>query len=107
MHELKLYHRDLKPLNILISEEGTLLLADFGSTTNKTSMNRTGFNTKGYADSDARCFNFTPLSDIYAFGCCCFYILYARHLFDSSNEEEYKNDTGRNKEGSESSSEPL
>jgi serine/threonine protein kinase len=39
MHALGIYHRDLKPLNLLVSEALTLLLADFGATKDEKDLN--------------------------------------------------------------------
>jgi serine/threonine protein kinase len=32
MHSLGVYHRDLKPKNLMLNEEGDLLIGDFGAT---------------------------------------------------------------------------
>lgn len=38
MHALGIYHRDLKPLNLMVSKEINLLLGDFGATKNEESL---------------------------------------------------------------------
>jgi serine/threonine protein kinase len=35
MHSLGVYHRDLKPKNIMVSARRTIKLGDFGATTNE------------------------------------------------------------------------
>jgi len=38
LHSLGIFHRDLKPLNLLVSKSLTLLLADFGATKNEKDL---------------------------------------------------------------------
>jgi serine/threonine protein kinase len=58
LHSLGIFHRDLKPLNLLVSKSLTLLLADFGATKNEKDLEakdeQTGLYSKYFADAAAR-----------------------------------------------------
>lgn len=48
MHENGVYHRDLKPDNIFIREDGNAVIGDFGFATNKPYTRNFGMGTAGY-----------------------------------------------------------
>jgi len=55
MHSLGTYHRDLKPKNIMLSAALSILLGDFGATTNQERLDsQTGIFSPYYSDSFAR-----------------------------------------------------
>jgi serine/threonine protein kinase len=96
MHSLGVYHRDLKPMNLLINAEGNLLIGDFGATLEeiKAIGLQTGHFSEYFADVDARNKNFKPSSDIYSLGLCIYYIINGDYFFHEDNDEDYyKNNT--------------
>ena len=104
MHALGIFHRDLKPLNLMVSKSVNLLLGDFGATKDEKSLQenseQTGLYSKFFADAAARAGNFTPASDVYAFALCAYFILHGETLFNESNEKAYDLNTEKNKKGS-------
>jgi len=58
MHALGIYHRDLKPQNLMISKCVRLLLGDFGATKDEDSLQgngkQTGLYSRFFADFEAR-----------------------------------------------------
>lgn len=86
-HKGKLIHRDIKPGNILIDEEGTAKLTDFGISraAGAAAMTRTGevMGTAQYlAPEQAMGRPATPQSDIYALGIVAYECLTGERPFD-------------------------
>jgi serine/threonine protein kinase len=52
--DLGIFHRDLKPLHIMLSFDIKVLLGDFGATAENNNEKVTGIFSKYYCDSDAR-----------------------------------------------------
>lgn len=81
LHACAIVHRDVKSQNILLTEDGTLKLADFGLARNLSlpgSLTRSGavLGTVGYmAPEVAQGKEATPLSDLYSAGCVLFEML--------------------------------
>ena len=73
MHEQGMIHRDLKPQNVLLSHDGTPWVADFGLSTSVTGSALSSVATAArgtLAYKAPECFKkqFTPASEVYAFG---------------------------------------
>lgn len=81
LHGLSIVHRDVKSANLLLSEEGSLKLGDFGLARDlrvQGTLTRTGavLGTVGYmAPEVARGEGATTLSDLYSAGCVLFEML--------------------------------
>jgi serine/threonine protein kinase len=98
VHGLGIFHRDLKPQNIMLGSDFKVLLGDFGATAENNNEAVTGIFTKFYCDSDARrgCRAIYKVSsDIYAFALCIYYIIYRVHLYDKSKLQQWENNTMR------------
>lgn len=100
MHALGIFHRDLKPVNVMLDAGVNVLLGDFGGTKDEASVvnnsEQTGTHTKFWADSNARASKFDYKSEVYAFGLTCYYILQAEPLYGRFNEKTYYNNEARN-----------
>ena len=97
MHFLKVYHRDLKPGNLMIDGNGNLKVGDFGATVEdlKAMGTQTGHYSDYFADADARTNNFKPPSDVYAFGLCMHTIMYGNDLYHEGNRLAYEQNIGK------------
>jgi serine/threonine protein kinase len=80
VHQKGMLHRDIKPDNILVTDEGRVVLIDFGSarefaegkTSNQTAMITPGYAPpEQYSDRAKR----GPFTDIYALGATMYYML--------------------------------
>jgi eukaryotic-like serine/threonine-protein kinase len=89
MHSVGIGHLDVKPTNVILRNERTPVLVDFGLSGHKL---RPGCGTPEYcapevfgvAPEDCEC---SPLAaDIYAFGCTAFELLTAELLFQAGDE---------------------
>jgi len=93
VHSNDLVHKDLKPENIMVEEDGTIRLGDFGGTKDQASIqtdsNQTGVFTWGWADSNARIGKYSKECEVYAFGLNAYYILYAEPLFTRDDQNAY------------------
>jgi serine/threonine protein kinase len=82
MHSRGIFHRDLKPTNIMVNELGRLLLGDFGaSIMDYLDENKKAMYSRYYADKDSINNLFTPKSDVYSFALCCYFILFGEHMY--------------------------
>jgi eukaryotic-like serine/threonine-protein kinase len=89
-HERGVIHRDIKPQNILLTEDGAAKVADFGiaRSVDTTSLTRTGFvmGTVQYLSPEqARGEAAGPASDLYALGVVLFEMLAGRVPFDGDS----------------------
>ena len=91
-------HRDIKPPNIMIAKDGTVLLVDFGiARTLGDSTSYTHIGTPGFASLDHYTGNFSPSSDIYSLGATFHYMLTgsnprSRKEFDFPVISKYRDD---------------
>jgi serine/threonine protein kinase/FKBP-type peptidyl-prolyl cis-trans isomerase/cyclophilin family peptidyl-prolyl cis-trans isomerase len=78
-HQMGLVHCDVKPANIMLNKNGSVLLADFGiarMAENVTTMTMVGAGTPAYiAPEQVRGEALTPQTDIYALGIVLFEML--------------------------------
>ncbi len=89
-HRLGMIHRDIKPQNIIVSDNGAVKITDFGIAKSKmsTAMTETGvtFGTADYISPEqARGQQATPQSDIYALGITLYEMLTGRLPFTGDN----------------------
>ena len=89
-HARGVIHRDIKPQNILLTEDGIAKVADFGiaRTLDATSLTRTGFvmgSVQYLSPEQARGDPAGPGSDLYALGVVLFEMLVGRVPFDGDS----------------------
>jgi len=94
-HDAGIVHRDVKPGNILIADDGTVKLADFGvARLPDASMTREGtfLGTPSYAAPEAlKKGAFGPASDIWAFGVVAYETICGRHPFAGDDVDAVSN----------------
>lgn len=81
LHSRHIYHRDIKPGNILLTEEGTPVLIDFGAARHALKLHAaTVLTTQGYSSPEQALgkTNIGPWSDLYSVG-ATFYALLTGH----------------------------
>lgn len=88
LHQRQLFHRDIKPTNIMLKPDGQLALVDFGavrqiSTTVWSNENLTAVLTPGYAPPEQLNCQAVPQSDFYALGRTFVHLLTGKHPLDS------------------------
>lgn len=82
LHSRHIYHRDIKPGNILLTEEGTPVLIDFGAARHALKLHTaTVLTTQGYSSPEQALgkTNIGPWSDLYSVG-ATFYALLTGNL---------------------------
>lgn len=92
LHEHKIMHRDLKPLNILLTASGELKIADFGLSRpleHYGEMRKTICGTPIYMSPELqRGKPYSNKADIWAMGCILYEMLTLQPAFQGSSEEE-------------------
>jgi serine/threonine protein kinase len=91
-HETGLVHRDVKPQNVMLTEDGTVKVLDFGlaallDTTGLSQITRSGeaLGTPAYmAPEQLHGSPATPRTDLYALGCVLYELLAGGRLFDGA-----------------------
>ncbi|HAR35715.1 MAG TPA: hypothetical protein DCR87_02180 [Acidobacteria bacterium] len=84
-HKNKIIHRDLRPSNILISEEGTVKITDFGTSAwlNSTQYASTRIGSPPYMAPEQFLGKASYCSDIYSIGCIFYEMIVGRPpIFD-------------------------
>ena len=90
-HEAGILHGDLKPSNIIITDEGRTKLLDFGLASRPGHATRTeGFGTKAYMAPEQRDTQVAPekRSEIFSFGLTLYEMLCGRHAFGRDTRDE-------------------
>jgi eukaryotic-like serine/threonine-protein kinase len=92
-HERGIVHRDVKPANLLVRRDGTLILTDFGIASSAGAALTTGLTSTGailgtpsyLAPEQVLGEPATPLSDVYALGVVAYECLSGRRPFQADN----------------------
>jgi WD40 repeat protein/DNA-binding CsgD family transcriptional regulator len=94
-HRNKVIHRDIKPGNILLDEDGNTYLADFGIakdlsgvTDNKTAADAVVGSLDYLSPEQARNEPVTPQTDVYSLGVILYELITGEHPFKSSSTIE-------------------
>ncbi len=95
MHSHSVYHRDIKPHNILLDRQGTPYLTDFGiaadlnaNTKLTNTIQRAGLGTDGYVAPELRGGAFaSPRTDVYSLGMTAYEMMARRSLFEVLSED--------------------
>lgn len=94
-HAVPVVHRDLKPGNVLVTDEGTVKVLDFGiaailrtDVTKITPAGRPMGTSKYMSPEQVRGVQVTPHSDLYALGCILYEVLCGRPVFTGDSEYE-------------------
>ncbi|MFC8592412.1 serine/threonine-protein kinase [Streptomyces atroolivaceus] len=92
-HDVPVIHRDLKPGNILVAQDGTVKVLDFGIAailrTDVTKLTATGSPIGTYqymAPEQVRGGRTSPQTDLYALGCVLHELLSGTRLFSADSE---------------------
>lgn len=80
LHQAQFLHRDIKPDNIMLAEDGRVVLIDFGAARDFTSNSTTRYTallTPGYAPLEqyGRALKYGAFTDIYALGSTLYHLL--------------------------------
>jgi serine/threonine protein kinase len=95
LHKNNYFHRDIKPDNIILKPDGTLVLIDFNAVREvtdtylaKVGVNRdiTQIGSKGYIPLEQVSRRAVPQSDFYALGCTFIHLLTGIHPIDIDDE---------------------
>lgn len=90
---LKLIHRDISPVNVLVARSGQAKLCDFGVAKSEIQrvMTRAGIVKGKFRYMSPEQLNAEPLdrrADVFAVGCVLWELLVGRRLFDHPNEDD-------------------
>ena len=95
-HERKMYHRDLKPGNIMVDKQGEIKIIDFGIAKDATDPSETAAGMFSGTPLFAPIEQFNPMgaidwpkTDIYALGTTLYLMITGRMPFDGDSWEEY------------------
>ncbi|USR89943.1 protein kinase [Phormidium yuhuli AB48] len=94
VHDHKVIHRDVKPANLIRSQNGQLYLVDFGASKLATAANLaltgTRIGSAGYAAPEQAMGKGTFASDIYSLGVTCIHLLTGISPFDLYDSNDGK-----------------
>ncbi|HEX2897323.1 MAG TPA: serine/threonine-protein kinase [candidate division Zixibacteria bacterium] len=95
-HDRKMYHRDLKPGNIMVDKQGEIKVIDFGIAKDATDPNETAAGIFSGTPLFAPLEQFNPMghidwakTDIYALGTTLYLMITGRMPFDGDSWDEY------------------
>lgn len=92
MHINGVYHRDVKPENIMLGRDGAIKLGDFGLATMESWSNEAGVGSDRYMapeQYDTGNMGYSPAkADIWAIGICLLNILFSRNPFATPSFED-------------------